>query len=212
MEILSLTSQHDEQGALCAVELALEAGVPTKIHVLKRKWWQYCSASDVPADAHRCRGWDFAGSVTSSADYSASSRVGIGEGKVYLEHMERFKGTPGELEKRFVQRAEADGHQIEISIPQDPGQAGKYQAEHMLALVHGYVVSASPESGSKEQRAKALAGQAETGNVILVRGDWNDPFVEESSMFPMGANDDLIDATSRGYHQAADYGPKAGVW
>ena len=34
VEILSLTLQHDEQAVLCAVELALEAGVPTKIHVL----------------------------------------------------------------------------------------------------------------------------------------------------------------------------------
>jgi hypothetical protein len=27
-------SQHDEQAVLCAVELALEAGVPTKTHIL----------------------------------------------------------------------------------------------------------------------------------------------------------------------------------
>lgn len=34
VEILSLTLQHDEQAVLCAVELAVEAGVPTKTHVL----------------------------------------------------------------------------------------------------------------------------------------------------------------------------------
>src|ERR1700710_2589615 len=33
-EILALVLQHDEQAVLCAVELALEAGVPTKTHVL----------------------------------------------------------------------------------------------------------------------------------------------------------------------------------
>jgi transposase len=32
--ILALVLQHDEQAVLCAVELALEAGVPTKTHVL----------------------------------------------------------------------------------------------------------------------------------------------------------------------------------
>ena len=30
VEILALVLQHDEQAVLCAVELALEAGVPTK--------------------------------------------------------------------------------------------------------------------------------------------------------------------------------------
>ena len=34
--------QHDEQAVLCAVEMALEAGVPTKTHVLNPAttgWW-----------------------------------------------------------------------------------------------------------------------------------------------------------------------------
>jgi transposase len=34
VEILALILQHDEETVLCAVELALEAGVPTKTHVL----------------------------------------------------------------------------------------------------------------------------------------------------------------------------------
>lgn len=34
VEILSLVLHHEEQAVLCAVEMALEAGVPTKTHVL----------------------------------------------------------------------------------------------------------------------------------------------------------------------------------
>ena len=34
VDILSLVLHHDEQAVLCAVDLALEAGVPTKTHVL----------------------------------------------------------------------------------------------------------------------------------------------------------------------------------
>ena len=33
-EILALVLHHDEQAVLCAVELAIEAGVATKTHVL----------------------------------------------------------------------------------------------------------------------------------------------------------------------------------
>ena len=33
-EILALVLQHDEQAVLTAVELALEAGAPTKTHIL----------------------------------------------------------------------------------------------------------------------------------------------------------------------------------
>ena len=34
VDILSLVLHHDEDAILCAVELALEAGVPTKTHIL----------------------------------------------------------------------------------------------------------------------------------------------------------------------------------
>ena len=34
VDILALVLQHDEQAVLIAVEMALEAGVPTKTHVL----------------------------------------------------------------------------------------------------------------------------------------------------------------------------------
>ena len=34
VEILALVLQHDEQAVLCAVEMALSAGVPTKTHIL----------------------------------------------------------------------------------------------------------------------------------------------------------------------------------
>jgi hypothetical protein len=34
VDILSLVLQHDEQSVLCAVEMALDEGVPTKTHIL----------------------------------------------------------------------------------------------------------------------------------------------------------------------------------
>jgi hypothetical protein len=34
VETLALVLQHDEEAVLCAAELALDAGVPTKTHVL----------------------------------------------------------------------------------------------------------------------------------------------------------------------------------
>jgi hypothetical protein len=39
VDILSLLLHHDEQAVRCAVEMALEAGVPTKTHVLNLLHW-----------------------------------------------------------------------------------------------------------------------------------------------------------------------------
>lgn len=38
------------------------------------------------------------------------------------------------------------------------------------------------------------AVQAETGNVRLARGRWNDAFVQELEAFPEGGHDDQVDA------------------
>jgi hypothetical protein len=45
VDILSLVLHHDEQAVLCAVELALEAGVPTKTHVLNLATTGYWTAN-----------------------------------------------------------------------------------------------------------------------------------------------------------------------
>jgi phage terminase large subunit-like protein len=38
---------------------------------------------------------------------------------------------------------------VHISLPQDPGQAGKSQVQSLTKMLSGYVVRASPESGDK---------------------------------------------------------------
>jgi predicted phage terminase large subunit-like protein len=92
--------------------------------------------------------------------------------------------------------AAADGVQVEISLPQDPGQAGKVQARDLVSALAGYIVHASPETGDKVTRAEPIAAQAAAGNVRLVRGDWNEAFLDELTNFPAGSHKDQVDALS----------------
>ena len=59
----------------------------------------------------------------------------------------------------------------------------------------------TPETGSKATRAAPLAAQVEAGNVFMVRGEWNQAFVDELRMFPNGSFDDQVDACSRAFHR-----------
>ena len=99
--------------------------------------------------------------------------------------------------------ASQDGSSCSIRIPQDPGQAGKAQAEDYVRALAGYMVTALPVTGSKETRAKPLAAQSEIGNVRLVRGAWNDAFLDEIEMFPAGAHDDQVDAAADALRELA---------
>lgn len=90
-----------------------------------------------------------------------------------------------------------DGTRVKQSLPQDPGQAGKTQALHLTRMLAGYSVHTSPESGDKVQRAEPLASQVNVGNVLMLRGAWNDELINEMRLFPNGTHDDQVDALSR---------------
>ena len=90
-----------------------------------------------------------------------------------------------------------------VSIPQDPGQAGKDQAQSIVRDLAGYNARSSTESGDKATRADPLAAQAEAGNVDVLQGEWNGPFFDELGVFPNGAFDDQVDGASRAFNALA---------
>ena len=51
----------------------------------------------------------------------------------------------------------------------------------------------------KELRASPAAAQA-AGNIKLVRGAWNEAFLQEVSVFPRGFHDDQVDGMSGAFN------------
>ena len=73
--------------------------------------------------------------------------------------------------------------------------------ESTIRALAGYTVRADKVTGSKLERAQPLAAQAEVGNVKLVRGAWNEPFLQELHAFPTkGVPDDQVDAASGAFN------------
>lgn len=149
------------------------------------------------------RGWDLASTVKKTSDYTSSTKLGIKDGVTYIAEVHRFKGTPDEVENNITQKANLDGRDTLISLPQDPGQAGVYQKNALSRALSGYTFEFTPESGDKQTRASPFASQVNVGNVKMLRGEWNDEFIKEMQMFPNGKHDDMIDSTSRAYNKAS---------
>ncbi len=147
----------------------------------------------------RCRGWDLAATKDGGA-YTAGVKMSLTrEGRVCIEDVRLGQLAPMGVEHLLLSCAQQDGIRTVQDIPQDPGQAGKSQKSAYIRLLQGYDVRFSPESGSKPDRAKPLAAQAEGGNVDIVRGPWNDAFLAEACVFPASTFKDQIDAASRAY-------------
>ncbi len=90
--------------------------------------------------------------------------------------------------------------EVEISLPQDPGQAGKAQALALARALDGYTVRASPESGDKATRFGPFSAQCEAGRVHVLRGEWNEGWFAALEAFPEGRHDDDADSTSRAFN------------
>lgn len=152
------------------------------------------------------RGWDLAATESGpDPDYTAKVKTSRGKsGRIYIEHAKKFRGSPHTVETEIKTTAALDGTSTVIDIPQDPGQAGKSQVDHLVKTVTtGYIAYFSPESGSKETRASPLASTAEAGNIYLVRGEWNAEFIEEVCGFPNFGHDDYVDAAARSFNRLA---------
>jgi len=147
-----------------------------------------------------CRGWDLASTI--DGDYTAGGKLGrLPDGRYIIADMARMRVGPDERDAAMVNIASQDGRKVKISIPQDPGQAGKTQVLYLTRALSGYNVKSSPETGDKVTRAEPFAAQVNVGNVIMLRGDWNNALLNEMRIFPNGANDDQIDSLSRAFSE-----------
>ena len=170
---------------------------PREGGMFKRGWFEIVDAA--PANARKVRRWDLAATEVvqgKDPDWTVGLLMSEYAGTYYIEKVIRDRVSAANVQRMLKNTASADGRSVQIVLPKDPGSAGKAYAEALIKMLVGYKVRAEIESGSKVTRAEAVEAQAEAGNVKLVRGDWNEAFLEEVSMFPGGAHDDQVDAMS----------------
>ncbi len=170
--------------------------------LFRRHWCRVVDAA--PEGLRMVRGWDLAGTPKTAhndPDWTCGTKIGRSDGGAYyvLDHV-RLRDTPGEVERLIRHTAEADGMEVEISLPQDPGQAGKAQALALARALDGYTVRASPESGDKATRFGPFSAQCEAGRVHVLRGEWNEGWFAALEAFPEGRHDDDADSTSRAFN------------
>src|SRR5690606_35154923 len=176
----------------------------------RRGWFPVVAAA--PAAARRVRGWDLAAGAADGGgqpDWTAGVRIARDpQGIFYIEHVERLRGTPNEVDRAIFNLASSDGRETLIALPQDPGQAGKAQAQALARLLAGFRLRSQPVTGSKVVRAMPFSSQCEAGNVRLVAGPWNAGFLNELENFPTGRHDDQVDAACEAFHALTEVSQK----
>ena len=156
------------------------------------------------------RGWDLAATEqvgSRDPDFTAGVRLSLLESGQFLIHrnLRHLQGTPHQVYEDVLTTAADDGDEVRISLPQDPGQAGKWQVSWLISRLAGYVVESSVETGKKETRAAPVAAQVAAGNFLIESDPVTEKLVrEEMASFPAGRHDDIIDALSRAFAALID--------
>ena len=162
-----------------------------------RDWWTYLDSA--PTTVRRVRGWD----LGAGGDATVGVLLGDCGSKVVprwvVLDVIRHVGPPHEVHALLRSTAEADGDDVTQCVPQDPGQAGKDQAQTFTRELSGFTVSSRPVTGAKIVRAGPASSQAGARNFALVRGPWTPAYVARMHAFPEAKDDDEVDATSEGF-------------
>lgn len=168
--------------------------------VFRRDWFEVIDS--VPGDIVKVgRYWDLAATEPSDTnkdpDWTRGVKVSRHRSGVYVIHdVVSRRARPHAVDALVKATAQQDGVNVTQGFWQDPGQAGKSEAERYRRELAGYHVKIHRASSDKLTYARPASSQAEGGNIKLLRGPWNDEFLAELEAFPQSAHDDMVDALS----------------
>jgi predicted phage terminase large subunit-like protein len=165
----------------------------------------------------RVRYWDKAGTAGGGA-YTTGLLMGLrNDGLCYVEDVIRGQWAAADRERIIRETAEMDamrygvytGGELEPNrfevlymVEQEPGSGGKDSAEATVRNLAGFRIETERPTGDKFTRADPLAGAAKNGDVLLVRGAWNEAFLREmEAAGPGAAYLDQMDTASGAYNR-----------
>lgn len=165
----------------------------------RRAWCKVVDAA--PADLDIVRYWDLAATEKTDLndpDFTVGLKLGRSRstGRYCVLHCESMRVGPAKVREAILNTATIDGRRVLVRFPQDPGQAGKDQAQGYVTALAGYDARSRRETGDKIVRFSGFSAQCEAGNVDILRADWNEELFDALEAFPDAAHDDHADACS----------------
>jgi len=174
---------------------------PAAGKVFNKAWFEIVDA--VPAGGRELRFWDLAATAKKTADFTASCKGKIVNNIIYILDATADQIDPAATNMQMKNTAGQDGKHVAIRWEKEGGASGKRDTYSIATMLAGYDGRGIEPQGDKIARAKPLAAQALAGNVKLLRGDWNERWL--NTMHAQDGSgkihDDEMDAASGMYNE-----------
>lgn len=166
--------------------------------IFRREWFdRVVDPAQVPEGLKWFRYWDLAVSQSAQADYTASLKAALHRetGDLYLAGGIHGKWTWPEA-RGIITRTALNEPDVEVGVESVGFQLAAFQDLLTLDELVTRTFRPIPVDRDKVSRAQPWAARAEQRRVVLVRGEWIEPFLDEACALPEGDHDDWPDAAS----------------
>jgi predicted phage terminase large subunit-like protein len=161
--------------------------------IFEREWWQRYQELPNRWDA-LIQSWDCTFKGTSDSDFVVGQVWGVRGSNFYLLDQIRAQLTfPATL--KAIRSLSKKWPECNAILVEDKAN-GPAVIQTLKGEIPG-LIAVNPQGG-KEVRANAVSPLVEAGNVWLPEyASWAGDYIEEHTVFPNGANDDQVDATTQ---------------
>ena len=161
----------------------------------KRDWWQYYDELPDPNECTVVLSVDATFKDRDGSDYCVIETVYAQNDKYYIADILRARMGFVDTLRALRLKIKELGKSLDFVYIEDKAN-GSAIIDSLSREFEG-VIPVSPEGG-KMARASAVSNLIETGKVYLPKyAAWVNDFLNETSAFPNGAHDDMVDATSQ---------------
>ena len=166
----------------------------------RKEWFQIVDKSEVPLNSLK---WELIidGAYTANTKNDPSGfQIGAkwGNNYVILSSIDKYLEMP-ELLKFIPNHIEGSGVDVKMTLvePKASGKSIKQMIYNETKLNIAEIKSKFVNQ-SKIENARVCAPYIESGRIILIKGGWNDGFLQQVGMFPNAKHDEHIDLTCYG--------------
>jgi predicted phage terminase large subunit-like protein len=202
----ALNLRKKKLGSYSFSALYQQRPTPREGAVFKLDWFKNKIIDSAPPNLRWVRGYDLAVETKSQNDHTASFKIAFDDnGNMYIDGGFRAKIEAPQQKKYILERFHAERNTVHAITKAIHGSSF-VQELRRLPAARGVAFKAVTEKGDKYTRALAWATRAEEGRVYLIRGGWNDEFLNELMQFTGSGKDkedDQVDAVSIGVQQSS---------
>lgn len=185
-----------------------QRAVPESGDKFKRENLRIIELSELPKDEPfiECRFWDPAATEQEPGkdpDFTAGVKMRryMRSGLYVVMHVVHGRFGPSEGDTVLLSTAETDGIACRQREEIEGGSSGKKVIAYHLQLLAHFDYKGVGSGVSKQIRATPFANQVDAGNVRLLRGEWNQNYIDELILFPNGRHDDQVDGSSGSFNE-----------